>query len=264
MFLFQCSCPDLGRNICTVSWIKPCCFAVIRSECGDRIQERDVVSEPDSYWLYLHFLQRRHQLVFKYFKVERCFRNRNSSRFFASVSDQAGTGGFQVRRRGWSHGNQAERQILHPTTRGHRELHVHVEADSWPQVQGVGLGGRGGEIHQHTFNMNHIQLHFPASERVGRLQNICEASIRVILVWRCWGISTSSGGFWNVFHWKYIPEKFKWAKSIFTAETDWRPTRLSGCKKNKINYNRLRKIFLTGENHLWLPWLPSYSGSSRS
>lgn len=43
-----------------------------------------------------------------------------------------------------SHGNQTQRALLHPAPRSGGKLRVHVEADTWCQVQAVGLGGREG------------------------------------------------------------------------------------------------------------------------
>lgn len=65
--------------------------------------------------------------------------------FLVFTSHKTGTWSVQIWWRWWSHGDQAERQILHPQTWSHRELHVHVEADSWPQIQRVGMGGCSGQ-----------------------------------------------------------------------------------------------------------------------
>lgn len=62
-----------------------------------------------------------------------------------SCSAEAGSGGLQVRQRPGGGGRPAEREVLYPPARGHRDLLVHVEVHPRSQVQAVGLGGGAGE-----------------------------------------------------------------------------------------------------------------------
>lgn len=71
-------------------------------------------------------------------------RNSISRVFFSVNSHQTWSRGFPFWWRSGGHSHPTERPLLHPEARGHRELHVHVAFDPWPQVQGVGLGGGGG------------------------------------------------------------------------------------------------------------------------
>ncbi|KAL0164982.1 hypothetical protein M9458_040735, partial [Cirrhinus mrigala] len=54
---------------------------------------------------------------------------------------EAGSRGFPLRRRRRSHRHTAKREVLHPETGGHRDVHVHVEVHPRPQIQTMGLGG---------------------------------------------------------------------------------------------------------------------------
>lgn len=60
-------------------------------------------------------------------------------------SFEAGSGGIPFRRRGRGYCHPPEREILHPSSRGDRDLHVHVEVNPRPQIQRVGLGSCAGK-----------------------------------------------------------------------------------------------------------------------
>lgn len=87
------------------------------------------------------FPPRRKKALAQKTKMVRC------AHFFLSscCSIKAGPRVLQVRRCSRGRGSPAGREVLHPPSRGHRNLLVPVAVHSRPEIQAVGLGGNTGK-----------------------------------------------------------------------------------------------------------------------
>lgn len=96
------------------------------------------IVEPARSIVFLFFLL----LLFSFLQLS----NQTWINTFSLLSSfEAGSRGISLRWRGWGHRHSPEREILHPPSWGHRDLHVHVEVNPRPQIQGVGLGSCSGK-----------------------------------------------------------------------------------------------------------------------